>query len=158
VNVQLLPLSLMNTFNAASGGLVNSGLLQLIFPANAIQRNGQPYTGTVRVYATALDLSSPEMLDQMPGELLGGMNDSLRLLRSFGMSSIELRDANFQMLQLIADSSVVIRFSIPQALQAEAPDTIDWWSFDESLGYWKHEGIAQKQGVQYICSASHFSA
>jgi uncharacterized protein (TIGR02145 family) len=157
VNVQLLPLNLTSSFNASSGGSVSVGLMQLYFPANVIQRNGQPYSGTVRVYAAALNPLSTEMLDQMPGELLGGLNDSLRMLRSFGMASIELRDVNYQMLQLIEDSSVVVRFSIPQALQAEAPDSIDWWSFDESLGFWKHEGVAQKQGVQYIGAASHFS-
>ena len=157
VNVQLLNLNQTASFNANTGGSVSTGLMQLNFPANAIQRNGQPYSGTVRVYAAALNPLSAEMLDQMPGELLGGLNDSLRMLRSFGMASIELRDVNYQMLQLIADSSVVVRFSIPQALQSEAPVSIDWWSFDESLGYWKHEGAAQKQGVQYIGSASHFS-
>jgi len=53
VNVQLLPMTQSGTFSAASGGTVTAGLLQLTFPSNAIQLNGQPYTGTVRVYAAA---------------------------------------------------------------------------------------------------------
>ena len=157
VNVQLLPMTQSGTFSAASGGTVTSGLLQLAFPANAVTLNGQPYTGTVSVYATALDSTSPSMFDQMPGELLGGLNDSLRLLRSFGMASIELRDASMNELQLATGVSATLTFNIPIALQAEAPATIDWWSFDENLGYWKHEGEAQKQGTQYIGLASHFS-
>jgi uncharacterized protein (TIGR02145 family) len=157
VNVQLLPMTQSGTFSAASGGSVNSGLLQLTFPANAIQLNGQPYTGTVNVFAEALDPSSSSMFDQMPGELLGGMNDSLRLLRSFGMASIELRDANMNELQLANGQSATLTFNIPSALQADAPETIDWWSFDEALGYWKHEGVAQRQGNNYIGQASHFS-
>lgn len=157
VNVQLLPMTESGSFSAAIGGTVTSGLLQLTFPANAITLNGQPYTGTVRVYAAALDPSSPEMFDQMPGELLGRMNDSLRLLRSFGMASVELRDANMNELQLANGVSATLIFNIPPSLQAEAPETIDWWSFDETLGYWKHEGEAQKQGTQYIGLASHFS-
>ncbi|MEZ5173884.1 MAG: FISUMP domain-containing protein [Bacteroidia bacterium] len=158
VNVQLLPMTQSGTFSAASGGTVTSGLLQLTFPANAIIRsNGQPYTGTVRVYAAALDPTSPAMFDQMPGELLGGLNDSLRLLRSFSMASVELRDANMNELALAIGVSATLRFNIPTALQAEAPETIDWWSFDETLGYWKHEGEAQKQGTKYIGLASHFS-
>ncbi|MFN5319636.1 MAG: fibrobacter succinogenes major paralogous domain-containing protein, partial [Bacteroidia bacterium] len=140
-----------------SGGTVTSGLLQLSFPANSVTLNGQPYTGTVRVYAAALDPTSTAMFDQMPGELLGGMNDSLRLLRSFGMASIELRDANMNELQLANGQLATLKFNIPTALQAEAPVSIDWWSFDENLGYWIHEGEAQKQGSQYIGSASHFS-
>jgi uncharacterized protein (TIGR02145 family) len=157
VNVQLLTMTQSGTFVAAAGGSVTSGLLQLTFPANAIQLNGQPYTGTVRVFARALDPSSTAMFDQMPGDLLGGMNDSLRLLRSFGMASIELRDANMNELQLADGASATLTFNIPTALQAEAPQTIDWWSFDEALGYWKHEGEAQKTGTQYVGSASHFS-
>jgi uncharacterized protein (TIGR02145 family) len=157
VNVQLLTMTQSGTFSATAGGTITSGLLQLTFPANAIQFNGQPYTGTVRVYAAALDPTSPAMFDQMPGELLGGLNDSLRLLRSFGMASIELRDANMNELQLANGQSATLTFNIPSALQADAPATIDWWSFEETLGYWKHEGEAQKQGSQYIGSASHFS-
>jgi len=157
VNVQLLSITFSGTFNASSGGTVTSGLLQLTFPANAIQLNGQPYTGTVKVYAQALDPTSPAMFDQMPGELLGGINDSLRLLQSFGMAAIELRDANMNELQLANGQSATLKFNIPTALQADAPATIYWWSFDETLGYWKHEGQAQKQGTQYIGLASHFS-
>jgi len=157
VNVQLLPMTQSGTFNAANGGTVTSGLLQLTFPANAIQLNGQPYTGTVRVFAQTLNPTSTSMFDQMPGELLGGMNDSLRILRSFGMASIELRDANMNELQLAEGVSATLTFNIPASLQAEAPQTIDWWSFDETLGYWKHEGEAQRQGNNYVGQASHFS-
>ena len=157
VNVQLLPMTQSGTFSSTMGGTVTSGLLQLTFPANAIQLNGQPYIGTVKVFAAVLDPTSTSMFDQMPGELLGGMNDSLRLLRSFGMASIELRDANMNELQLANGQSATLKFNIPIALQAEAPATIDWWSFDETLGYWKHEGEAQKQNNKYIGLASHFS-
>ncbi len=157
VNVQLISMTQSGSFNSASGGMVTSGLLQLNFPANAVTLNGQPYTGTVNVLAAALDPSSPEMFDQMPGELLGGMNDSLRLLRSFGMAAVELRDDNMNELQLAEGASVTLTFTIPPSLQADAPETIDWWSFDEILGIWMHEGLAQKQGNQYIAQASHFS-
>jgi len=157
VSVQLLPMTQSGAFNASTGGSVYTGSLQLNFPANAIQLNGQPYTGSVRVYAQALNPSSTSMFDQMPGELLGGMNDSLRFLRSFGMASIELRDANMNELQLANGLSATLIFNIPSALQAEAPQTIDWWSFDENLGYWIHEGFAQKQGNSYVGQASHFS-
>ncbi len=144
VNIQILPMTQSGTFTASAGGSVTSGLLQLNFPANSIEQNGQPYTGPVNVYAAALDPSSPAMFDQMPGELLGGMNDSLQLLRSFGMAAVELRDANMNELQLAEGASATLRFNIPSALQADAPNTIDWWSFDEALGYWKHEGLALK--------------
>ena len=157
VNVQLLPMAQSGSFSAAIGGTVTSGLLQLTFPANAVTLNGQPYTGTVRVYAAALDPTSTAMFDQMPGELLGGLNDSLRLLRSFGMASVELRDDNMNELQLATGVNATLTFNIPTSLQAEAPETIDWWSFDETQGIWMHEGIAIKQNSQYVGQASHFS-
>ena len=157
VNVQLLPMTQSGTFNSSTGGSVYTGSLQLNFPANAIQLNGQPYTGSVRVYSQTLDPTSTAMFDQMPGELLGSMNDSLRFLQSFGMASIELRDPNMNELQLANGLSATLIFNIPTELQAEAPATIDWWSFDETLGYWIREGVAQKQGNSYVGQASHFS-
>jgi uncharacterized protein (TIGR02145 family) len=157
VNVQLLPMTQSGTFTASSGGTVTSGSLQLNFPANAIQQNGQPYSGAVNVYVQTLDPTSPAMVDQMPGDLLGVLNDSMSILRSFGMMSVELRDANMNELQLATGVSATLTFNIPTALQAEAPATIDWWSFDEDQGLWMHEGVAQKQGTQYIGQASHFS-
>ena len=157
VNIELMPMVSAGFFVNTNGGVVNAGSLQLTFPANSIQLNGQPYTGQVIVYAKALDVTSNRMFSQMPGELLGGMNDSLRLLRSFGMAAIELRTYDMQQLQLAMGVSATMRFTIPTSLQANAPDVIDLWSFDEALGYWKLEGQAQKQGTQYIGSASHFS-
>lgn len=157
VNIQLLPMELSGSFESGDGGEITSGLLQLNFPANAIEQNGQAFIGEVHVYAQALDPSSPEMFDQMPGELLGGMNDSLQLLRSFGMAAIELRDENMNELQLAEGISVTLTFDIPSALQADAPETIDWWSFDEAQGIWMHEGEAQRQGNTYVGQASHFS-
>jgi uncharacterized protein (TIGR02145 family) len=157
VNIQLLPMDFSGSFSATSGGAIASGLLLLNFPANAMMRFGLPYAGTVRVYAESIDPASADMFEQMPGELLGGMNDSLRLLRSFGMAAVELRDEYMNELQLAEGASATLTFNIPSALQADAPETIDWWSFDETLGYWKHEGQAQKQGSAYVGAASHFS-
>jgi len=85
------------------------------------------------------------------------LNDSLRLLRSFGMAAVELRNGNMEELQLRAGSFATLAFTIPSALQSVAPDTIDWWSFDETLGYWKHEGMAHKLGDVYIGYVTHFS-
>ena len=157
VNVQLLSMFQTGTFSSVSGGTITAGMLQLIFPANAISLNGQPYNGTVNVYSQALDPTASNMFDRMPGTLLGGMDDSLRLLRSFGMVSVELRDTNFNELQLATGISATLKFNIPTSLQATAPPTIDWWSFDETQGIWMHEGVAQKVGTRYVGEARHFS-
>jgi uncharacterized protein (TIGR02145 family) len=158
VNVQLLPMTQSGSFYGGIGGTVSSGPLNITFPANAfVTENNQSYAGLVKVFAEALDPTSNSMFDQMPGELLGAMNDSLRLLRSFGMANIELRDLNDNELQLAPGATATLRFVIPQSMLSEAPQTIDWWSFDEMQGIWKHEGIAQRQGSFYIGQAPHFS-
>ncbi len=157
VNIQLIPLWLIGSFNATVGGEFTTDLLQINFPPDGIQRNGQPYNGIVRVYAKSLDPTSLAMFDQMPGELVGGMNDSLMMLRSFGMATVELRDSSFKLLQMRDGSLATLSFTIPNDLLGDAPESIDWWSFDDNLGYWKHEGLAQKQGNQYIGFANHFS-
>jgi uncharacterized protein (TIGR02145 family) len=157
VRIQLLPKVLSGSFNSASGGIVDAGILQLEFPANAIQLNGQLYNGTVNVFAQALDVGSSDMYDQMPGELLGGKNDSLRLLRSFGMATVELLTPNLEKLQISEGNNVTLAFDIPDLLLSDAPESMDWWSFDEDQGLWMHEGVVQKQGNQYVGLATHFS-
>lgn len=158
LEVQLLQKTLIGTFNSNSGGQLDTENLQLNFPANGIvQANGQAYSGPVNVFARALDPSSAIMFDQMPGELLGSQNSAFRILRSFGMAAVELEGNSNQPLQLQNGNSATLRFTIPNDLLDEAPNTIDWWSFDEEAGYWKHEGTAQKQGNEYLGAASHFS-
>jgi uncharacterized protein (TIGR02145 family) len=158
LEIQLLPKTQSGSFASAGGGQVTAGSLKLTFPANAIvQANGQPYSGTVNVFARALDPASQDMFDQMPGDLLGGLNDSLRILRSFGMAAVELLGSNNEPLQLAAGQNATLRFTIPAGMLSEAPESIDWWSFDEEAGYWKHEGMAQKTGNEYIGQAAHFS-
>jgi hypothetical protein len=38
-----------------------------------------------------------------------------------------------------------------------APATIPLWYFNDTLGIWKEEGTATKQGNNYVGSVSHFS-
>jgi uncharacterized protein (TIGR02145 family) len=157
VNVQLLPMTLSGSFDATSGGTITAGSLQLNFPSFAVAINGFPYFGTVNVYTQTLDPSSTNMFDQMPGELLGGLDDSLRLLRAFGLASIELRDGNMNELQLAPGVTSTLTLDIPASLQADAPQTISKWSFDESQGIWMQEGSLQRQGNSYVDEVSHFS-
>jgi uncharacterized protein (TIGR02145 family) len=157
LSIRLIPLTLAGIIVNSEAGVINSGNLQLTFPAYAVQQNGQLYSGAVNVYAHTLNPSEISMSDQMPGELVGCINDSLRILASYGMVVVELRNDSNELLQLDSGITVSIRLDIPNDLESSAPDNIDWWSFDETVGYWKHEGVAQKQGNYYIGEASHFS-
>jgi uncharacterized protein (TIGR02145 family) len=157
LRVQLLTRSSVGSFNSASGGNVSTTNLQMNFPANAFTKNGQPYSGTVRVFAKALNPSDEKMFDQMPGDLLGGINNELQMLRSFGMAAIEITDNNNEKLELQNGSEATLKFTVPQSMLAEAPTEIEFWSFDEGQGFWKYESMAQLEGNTYTAQASHFS-
>jgi uncharacterized protein (TIGR02145 family) len=157
VEVQLFPKSLSGSFISSNGGVVTAGSLQITFLPNSIQQNGQLYNGTVNVFAKSLNPQMPDFFKQIPGDLFGVVNDSLKILRSFGMAAIEITDNNNQPLQLLEGASASLRFTIQSGLVSQAPPQIDWWSFDEERGFWKHEGVAIKQNNYYIGEASHFS-
>jgi uncharacterized protein (TIGR02145 family) len=157
LQLQLLHRELAGSFSSSLGGDINAGSLQINFPANSFTRNNQAYSGTVKVYAKALNPNSDQMFDQMPGDLLGGMNDNLQILRSFGMAAIEITDLNGVNLQLQSGSSATLQFTIPESMLSEAPDQIEFWSFDEQAGYWQYETMSQREDNMYIAQAQHFS-
>jgi hypothetical protein len=156
--VNLLTRSISGTVNGTSGGNVNANNgLNISFPANAFSLNGQAYSGNVQIYAHALDPSSDNMFDRMPGDLIGALDNDLQILRSFGMAAIEITDNNNNPLQLLDGKMANLRFQIPETMLAEAPEQIEFWSFDEQAGYWQFESMAQKQGNEYLAEAAHFS-
>src|SRR6185369_10716949 len=53
--------------------------------------------------------------------------------------------------------TATITLPIPAALLNKAPASIPLWYFDNTSGLWKQEGIAAKQGNNYVGVVSHFS-
>jgi uncharacterized protein (TIGR02145 family) len=158
VRIMLLEKTLSGTINSTAGGSVSEGNLTLNFPANAIKReDGSIYTGTVKVYSKALNPLADDMFDQMPGDLIGTMNDSIQILESFGMSNVELFDENNNMLQVADGNMVETIFTIPDEMLSSAPEAIEFWSFDEQAGIWQFESMAIKNDNVYTGEASHFS-
>jgi uncharacterized protein (TIGR02145 family) len=157
VKIQLSPRVQIGSFQTASGGTVATDGLSVLFPPNAITRDGQPYTGQVNVYATVFDPTEPFFNDRMPGDLIGGMNDSLQMLRSFGMADVEITDGAGVPVQIASGSEATLTLNVPDTMLAEAPAQIDFWSFDTELGYWMHEGEASLNGNTYVGQAAHFT-
>jgi uncharacterized protein (TIGR02145 family) len=155
--ITLLKKNLAGTVQSASGGQVVLEGVTINFPANGFQQNGQPYTGPVSVYLNHIDPTSADLHAQMPGILMGMMNDEPQLMLSYGMVGVELSDASGQALQLASGSTATVRFPIVALQQNTAPATIPLWWFDEDLGYWTHEGEAQRVGNQYVGQVAHFS-
>src|SRR5690606_37192675 len=94
---------------------------------------------------------------QMPGMLMGVVDDEPQLMLSYGMVGVELSDAMGQPVQLAPGSPATVRFPVMASQQSDAPATIPLWWFDEDLGYWIQEGEAALVGTEYVGEVAHFS-
>lgn len=161
VSIQLIKKNDAGSFSSATGGDItvpNGGSIKFEAGAVVNPQNNAPYTGTVSVSAFLLDPTAANFLEIMPGELRGIDEQNKEVgLQSFGMMAVELTGAGGEHLQLAAGKPAVIKFPIAAAQQASAPATIAFWSFNDSTGLWKQEGMATRQGNEYIGKASHFS-
>ena len=155
--ITLLSGTIVGTVNSGTSGSVSLGNgSKVTFDGNFKTETGQPYTGVVSVIMKHLDPSDPTTVDKMPGMLLAANSSGEeRVLETFGMMNIELRGAASQKLQLSTTAQIEMPISTSQL--ASAPATIPLWHFDETLGYWKEEGAATKQGTKYVGTVSHFS-
>lgn len=162
VTIQLIKKVVAGTFNGSSGGTINIPAAggSIIFEPNSILNtaNHAGYTGPVSLSAFFIDPAADNFFDIMPGALRGiDANNNERALKSYGMMVVELTGANGEKLQLSGGKKATLHFPIPASLQGEAPATIPLWSLHDSTGLWKEEGVATKQGPEYIGTVSHFS-
>lgn len=158
VKIQLIPKTVLGTFVASSGGditLPGGGSINFS-PGFVTASNGKAYTGNVSVSAHYFDPSDPNFSTYTPGDLkAAGANNPQGALQSFGVVAVEMDDASGNKLQLAAGQKAII--TLPTALQGKAPSAVPLWYFDAVKGAWKQEGIAEKQGSNYISTVSHFA-
>ncbi len=161
VEIQLIPKVTKGNFVASAGGTVIIGNGSSVsFPAGAIinPSTNSSYQNTVNVIGSYLDPTDPILSAIMPGNLTGlNTNNEQRILQTFGMIAVELEGSNGQKLNIAGGKSATLTVPIPASLQNSAPSTIPMWFFDESKGLWKEEGIASKQGSNYVGMVSHFT-
>jgi hypothetical protein len=161
VVIKLIKKNLGGTVDAVNGGNVslNNGT-KISLPANGIVKasGNSSYTGTVNVYAVYIDPTATDILDRVPGSFMANDKDGKRvLLSSYGMMAVELESSAGEKLQVKQGSTATLTSPIPAAAQATAPATIPLWYVDEATGLWKEEGIATKQGNNYVGTVKHFS-
>jgi hypothetical protein len=159
--IKLIPKTTAGSFNATSGGVVTipSGLI-INFPASAIVNasTNAAYTGTVNVAAFYINPTAADIDRIMPGDLRGlNTAGEMKLLTSFGMAAVELTGAAGEQLQIATGKKAGLTMPIPTSLSASALNAIPLWSFNETNGLWKEEGIATKTGNTYVGEVSHFS-
>ena len=157
VKITLLSGTVVGTVNSGTAGSVSlPNGAKVTFDGNFKTTTGQAYSGVVSVIMKHLDPTDATTADKMPGMLLAqNASGEERVLESYGMMNIELRGAASQKLQL--STTAQIEMPIATSQLSASPTTIPLWHFDETLGYWKEEGTATKQGTKYIGTVSHFS-
>ncbi len=162
IRLQLIPKTTTGNFDAATGGVVTTADGATIsLPANAVvvAANNTNYIGTVNVFAHWFNPSQQDKTQlTMPGNLLGiDSAGHLNALVTYGMVAVELQSPSGQLLQIAPNKKATIQFPIPASVQANAPNTILLWYFNETNGVWQQEGWAIKNANNYFAAVSHFS-
>ena len=148
------------TFDPAFPFYISNGA-EINVPEEAfVGPSGSPFTGSVRIAMHYFDPTVPECLNAFPGGFEGVQTDgTTTMFESYGFISASFYDAaNPEVeLQLAAGKQAQIQAPIPYALQAGAPESIPMWYYDDETGQWHEEGVATKEGNNYVGSVSHFS-
>ncbi|MFN0188414.1 MAG: carboxypeptidase-like regulatory domain-containing protein [Bacteroidia bacterium] len=148
------------SIQSVTGGSVSSAGATVTFPVNAfVTSTGMAYNGTVNITSKHLPTSDPNFGALIPGgDLMAEDNasNSVKLI-SYGMIGVELTDNNGNPLQLGPGITANIQLPIASTQLSNAPATIPLWYFDETKNLWIEEGMATKQGNNYVGQVSHFS-
>lgn len=161
ISIQLIKRTVSGTVSGSSGGNISvQGGGSIVFTGNSFVNTAgnSAYTGTVSVSTFFLNPTAGNFSEIMPGTLRGVTtgNDETGL-QSFGMMAVELTGTGGEKLQLAAGKTATLTFPIASELLSQAPATIPLWSFNDTTGLWKEEGIATKQGNNYVGTVGHFS-
>lgn len=147
-------------FSSAAANTLSSNGAQISLPANAFISNGIAFTGTVRAEYYYFDPSNSIYLDAFPGNFSGVQTDGTEVMfETYGFINASFFDAanpNTK-LSLASGVSALITVPIPLQLQANAPQSMPMWYYNESTGKWMEEGAGTKVGNTYQGSVSHFS-
>jgi hypothetical protein len=160
VVIKLIPKNLSGTINSSSGGevtLANGSKISL--PANGVvSATGGNYSGVINVYASYIDPTAQDISQTIPGSLTANDKDNRRVvLNSYGMVAVELQSSSGEKLQIASGNEATLTMPVPSSVQSTAPASISLWYVDEQTGIWKEEGIATKNGNNYVGQVKHFS-
>ena len=152
--------SATNNISGVSGGTVNSNGASIIFPANAfVNLAGAAFVGNVKVSVKHLPTTDVNFGSLIPGGDLLALNAAgqERVLISYGMVGVELFDNSGNEIQLAPGKKATIQLPIASTQLSSATATIPLWYFDVTTQLWKEEGVATRQGNNYVGEVSHFT-
>ncbi|MEO7984162.1 MAG: hypothetical protein ABI688_08775, partial [Bacteroidota bacterium] len=105
-----------------------------------------------------IDPTAADIAETFPGSVMARDKDGKRvMLASYGMMDIELESAAGEKLQLAPGQIATLTTAIPASLQSSATTTIPLWYVDEHTGIWQEEGMATKNGNNYVGQVKHFT-
>ncbi|HKO81963.1 MAG TPA: carboxypeptidase-like regulatory domain-containing protein [Chitinophagaceae bacterium] len=160
LKIKLIAYRLSGTIDATAGGEIElRNGMKIELPAGGmVTKNGGAYSGDVNLFATYLDPTANDINERMPGDLRGvNTGGQQRALKSLGMVAAELYSPSGQPLNIKTGSKAKLTFQIPSSLASNAPNTVPLWYFNEATGLWVEEGVAARQGDEYIGEVSHFT-
>ncbi|MDO6597951.1 hypothetical protein Q4512_13580, partial [Oceanihabitans sp. 2_MG-2023] len=158
VEIVLLEMEPEAVINSGEEGVVSlSNGTKIVFSGDFINPQGAAYSGQVRVVLKHLKPTDAEIVNKMPGMLVGqDAEGSLKVLETYGMLAVALIGTSDEELQLANGTTAQITLPVVNNL-SNAPQVMPLWSFNEDYGFWKQEGEATLQGDKYVGEVSHFS-
>ena len=151
-DIRLVPKSFSGSLSGETGGqlAIGQGFL-LDIPQQGLEYpTGDPFTGTVQVYAYWIDPGDPEFLQLAPAGARGlDANRELRYLNSYGILAMELTDENGLPLRTAPGKTMDLHFPVPGALTGTAPSELALWSFDPEAGLWNESATATLSNQYY---------
>lgn len=153
-------ISIQESFSASTDKTLSVGDMKVKIPASSVVRaDGTAYSGNVNADMLYLDPNNEDFRELMPGGDLAAIraDNSQAQLISYGMTEVSLTDNAGNPLTLAGGASSELTFPIPEGMEANPPPTIPLWYFDEEMGIWVEEGVAELQGNVYVGEVKHFS-
>ncbi len=177
--------SVIDNSGSATNGVIDSDIsittplvpstntaASLLLPQGATLKDaaGNPLNGTLSVDIIYFNNMDDGSVSSYPGGLISeieGLNE-LKMFFSAGLVSLEIRDASGKLAAIIENGTADLTIDIPASTYntlASRPvnqgDDITLWSYSESNGNWKDEGvnsIIENGGVFSVTSKlNHFS-
>lgn len=163
--LRLLAIQARAELDAASGGVVRSSHgAQASFPAGSlVLPDGTPATGKVVATVAALDPTRPNGLDAFPGSFSArALDGSDVFLETFVPMEVRLEQGG-KRLNLATGAKAELSLPVPSSFSA-VPETIPFWSLDETTGIWREEAQARRvadpsapSGYVYRAEIGHLS-
>ena len=127
-----------------STGGVDNAYVTIDTSVSYIDSTGNTYNGTISAELTILDIATDEGKTLFSGSFKGiNSNSDIVQFTSYGLSSIQLKDNNGNVLSFSNGATATLIFN--SISSSENPDTIPLWYYDYDQGLWFEKGYAQLQ-------------